>query len=369
MKFQFKSPVRNVKGYWEWYELACKEQWTDGLPVCPPTERKVSEIIEYLGRQPQEIIGTVGPQNGLATIEQVAINCAMAGCTPAMTPVVVAAVKGIVDPNFRLGGVQATTNSCAPLAIVNGPIARRLGFNSGDNAFGGGSRANAAVGRAVRLIMWNIGGGIPGRGDLSTLGSSAKYTFCIAENEEESPWEPFHVGRGLGKEQSAVTVFDCQSPHPINVTGNAERILHVIAADIPRPGTNTFRAAGEFLLAFSARVAQVLARAGYSKADVKQWVWEHARYNLGWLRRNKIFAEGAETAYTYWGHVRGKERPDIRKLGDDAMLPMVLKPDDIHCVVVGTVTSQWWAGFCAGWGNYGGGAITMPVEGTDRGTH
>ncbi|MBI2957751.1 MAG: hypothetical protein HYY32_02800 [Chloroflexi bacterium] len=362
MPMNLKSPARNVRGYWEWFDLACRERWTDGLPVCPPTEKKVTEIIEFLGRDPGEVIGAVAPRNGIATIEQIAINCAMAGCTPAMVPVVIAALKGILAPEFRLGGVQSTTNSCAPLTIVNGPVARELGFNSGDNAFGGGSRANAAVGRAVRLIMWNIGGGIPQQGDLSTLGSPAKYTFCVAENEDASPWEPLHVERGLEKGQSAVTVFDCQSPHPVNVTGSAERILHVIAADIPRPGANMYRAAGQFLLVFSARVARVLARAGYSKSDVKQWIWEHARFNLGWLRRNKIFAEGGETAYTYWGHVRGKDRPNIQEMGDDAMLPMVLKPEDILCLVVATTTSQWWVGFCAGWGNYGGLAVTTPVE-------
>ncbi|MFC1929030.1 hypothetical protein ACFLXK_05480, partial [Chloroflexota bacterium] len=356
-----ESPVKNVKDYWDWYELACKEQWTDGLPVCPPTESKVTEIIEYLGRDPQEVIGIVDPKRGIATIEQVAINCAMAGCTPAMVPVVIAALRAMLEPEFNLGGVQATTNPCAPLTIVNGPLAGELGFNSGDSAFGGGSRANAVVGRAVRLIMWNIGGGITPQVDISTFGQPAKYAFCVAENEEESPWEPLHVERGLRKEQSAVTVFACQSPDPMYVPGDAERILHVVAVSIARPGTNIFHSAGQFLLVFSTRVARALARAGYSKSDVKQWIWENARYNVGWLRRNKVLADG-EILTTYWDTVHSKDRPNIHELGDDAMLPMVLSVDDIHCIVVGNSTSQWWVGFCGGWGSYGGLAVTKPIE-------
>ena len=274
------SPVAEVSDFWEWYELALKNGWTDGLMVAPPTERQVGRILEYLGRDPQEAVGVVGPKDGLATIEQIAVNCAMAGCEPEHVPVVIAALEAMLEPEFNLHGVQSTTNPCAPLVIVNGPVGRELGFNAREGAFGGGSRANACVGRAVRLILWNIGGGLPGETDMSSQGQPAKYGFCAAENEDESPWEPLHVERGFRREQSAVTVFACQSPDPLFVPGDARRILNVIASTLPTPGVNMFHAAGQFLLSFGLKPARELARAGFTKAAVKRWVWEHARYEV-----------------------------------------------------------------------------------------
>lgn len=359
----FVSPVVEVSDFWEWYELALKNGWTDGLVVAPPTERQVSRIIEYLGRDPKEVVGVVGPRDGVGTIEQIAINCAMAGCAPEHVPVVVAALEAMLEPEFNLHGVQSTTNPCAPLVIVNGPIVAELGFNAGEGAFGGGSRANACVGRAVRLILWNIGGGVPGQTDMSSQGQPAKYLFCAAENEAASPWEPLHVERGLRRDQSAVTVFACQSPDPLFVPGDAGRILKVIASTLPTTGVNMFHTAGQFLLSFGAKPAQELARAGLTKADVRRWVWEHARYEVGWLRRSGVLVEGEGHMY-YWGH--GEESvPDLGRLPDDARLPMVRGPEMIHVAVIGGA-SQWWMGMSAGWGNYGGYAVTKAIGGPRR---
>ncbi|MFQ5830830.1 MAG: hypothetical protein ACE5JD_16990 [Candidatus Methylomirabilia bacterium] len=355
----FASPVMEVSDFWEWYELALRNRWTDGLVVAPPTESQVTRIIECVGRDPEEVLGVVGPKDGLATIEQIAINCAMAGCEPEHVPVVIAALEAMLEPEFNLHGVQSTTNPCSPLVIVNGPIVGELGFNAKEGAFGGGSRANACVGRAVRLILWNIGGGIPGETDMSSLGQPAKYLFCAAENEEESPWDPLHVERGLRHEQSAVTVFACQSPDPMFVPGDAARILRILASTLPTTGINMFHTAGQFLLSLGSKPARELARAGYSKGDVKRWVWEHARYEVGWLRRSGVLVEGEAHMY-YWGH--GEEGvPDLRRLPDGARLPMVRSPEMIHVAVIGGA-SQWWAGMSAGWGNYGGYAVTKPIR-------
>jgi len=351
------APVKEMADFWEWYELALQNHWTDGLVVAPPVESHVVRIIEYLGREPQEVVGVIGPRGGLATIEQVAINCAMAGCTPHHVPVVIAALEAMLEPEFNLSGVQATTNPCAPLVIVNGPVVKELGFNGKTGAFGGGSRANACVGRAVRLILWNIGGGIPGETDMSTQGQPAKYAFCVAENEDDSPWEPFHVERGLRPEQSAVTVFACASPDPLLVPGNGERILRVIASSIPSTGINMFHAAGQFLLSFGVKPAQELGKAGYSKADVRRWVWEHARYELGRLRKAGILVEGESHMY-YWG---GEDAVNLEPLPDDTLLPLVRGPEMIHVAVIGG-DSQWFMGMSAGWGNYGGYAVTKPVQ-------
>lgn len=353
------SPVQEVADFWEWYDLALKNRWTDGLVVAPPTERQVMRIIDYLGRDPKEVLGAVGPKNGLATIEQIAINCAMAGCEAEHVPVVVAALEAMLEPEFNLHGVQSTTNPCAPLVIVNGPVVTELGLNAADGAFGGGSRANACVGRAIRLILWNIGGGIPGETDMSSQGQPAKFLFCAAENEAQSPWEALHVERGLRREQSAVTVFACQSPEPLFVPGSAERILNIIATTLPTTGVNMFHAAGQFLLSFGPKPAQELARAGLSKAEVKRQVWERARYEVGWLRRSGVLVEGEGHMY-YWGHGE-EEVPDLARLADDARLPMVRGPEMIHVTVIGSA-SQWWTGMSAGWGNYGGYAVTKAIH-------
>lgn len=352
------SSIVELDDFWQWYELALERGWTDGLVVAPPTEQQVTRIIDYLGRAPAEVLGVVGPQDGLATIEQIAINCAMAGCAPAHVPVVIAALQAMLEPEFNLHGVQATTNPCAPLVIVGGPVVAELGFNAKEGSFGGGSRANACVGRAVRLILWNIGGGVAGKNDMATQGQPAKYLFCAAENSEQSPWPPLHVEHGLRAEQSAVTVFACQSPAPLRVLGDAERILRLMASSLPTPAMNMFHAAGQLLLTFGARPARELARAGYSKADVKRWVWENARFNLGTLRRAGVVTD--EVHMRYWGH--GDENPpDLATLPDSAMLPMVQSAGMLHIAVIGG-DSQWWMGLSPGWGNYGGYAVTKEIR-------
>lgn len=359
MGLKLKSPVIELGDFWEWDRLARDRRWTDGLPVAPPTEERVLAILDYLGRDPQEVIGVVPPAQGLATVEQVAIQCAMAGCLPEHVPVVIAALEAMLEPSFNLHGVQTTTNPCAPLVIVSGPVVGRLGFHCGDNAFGGGSHASAAVGRAVRLILWNIGGGYPGETDRATLGSPAKYLFCVAENLAESPWPPFHTDYGLGPEADAVTVFACQSPEPIFAPGTAERVLKVLAATLPTVGVNMFHAAGQFLVVFSPRVAQELARAGYGRQAVREWLFENARYELGRLRRLGLLVAGEPHQY-YWGHRPGGP-PDLSGLPDGTLLPMVERPEDIHILVAGGM-GQWWVGFCPGWGNYGGFAVTRQIR-------
>jgi hypothetical protein len=345
-----RSEAVEYADYWDWFEHACKQGWTDGLPLAPPTEERVGAIVEHLGRPAEDVVAVVPPKLGLATVEQLAIQCAMAGCLPAHVPVVVAALEAMAEPEFNLQGVQCTTNPCAPLVIVSGPVADRLGFNAAEGCFGGGSRANAAVGRAIRLILWNIGGGLPGDTDMATLGMPGKYAFCVAEHDKESPWTPIHADFGLAEYVDAVTVFACSSPDPIFVPGSAERILAVLASTLPTTGINMFHAAGQLLVTIGLKPAHELARAGYEKEDVRRWLFEHARYELGSLRRSGAMVE-LEAHQTYWGYVPG--RPDLSGLSDDTVLPLVERAEDIHILVAGG-QGQWWAGLSAGWGNYGG---------------
>src|SRR5262245_19269530 len=181
--------------------------WTDGLPVIPATEDTVRRFLAEAGLRPDDVALTEPVRRRTVTVEKVAINAVLAGCRPEYMPVVLAALDAMADPAFTLHGAITSTGGSATLVVVNGPIRQRLGFNAGTNVFGPGWRANATVGRAIRLITLNCLGAQPGVLDRSTQGHPGKYSYCIAENEEENPWEPLHVERGLGREASAVTVL------------------------------------------------------------------------------------------------------------------------------------------------------------------
>src|SRR5271169_1596549 len=185
-------------------ELYFERGWTDGLPVVPPTQDKVDAVVQTLGGNPDFVECKVAPRWGALTREVLAINIVMAGCKPEYAPVVRAAMRAVTDPPFNLNGVQATTHMASPLVIVNGPIAREIGMNGGANAFGSGNRANATIGRAIRLIMLNVGGGHAPELDKCTLGNPAKYSYCVCENEEHSPFAPYHVEQGYRPDQSTV---------------------------------------------------------------------------------------------------------------------------------------------------------------------
>jgi hypothetical protein len=183
--------------------------WSDGLPMLPPTQAAIDAMISGSGLEKDDVLGVIPPLNGIATVERVAANAVMAGCLPDYFPLVAAAVQGVLQPGFNIDGVQTTTGNVAPLVIINGPCRNRLQINYSSNVMGQGWRANSTIGRALRLVLSNIGGAAPGIYDKATLGQPAKYTFCIAENEEENPWEPLHVGRGLSRETDVVSVFGC----------------------------------------------------------------------------------------------------------------------------------------------------------------
>src|SRR6202043_3310530 len=183
----------------EWY---FEQGWTDGLPVVPPTGEKIAACIAALGGEPEFLECRVPPRYGGLTREVLAINMVMAGCKPEYAPVVRAAMLALCSKAFNLNGVQATTHMAAPLLIVNGPVRTQIGMNAGANVFGSGNRANATIGRAIRLILLTVGGAIPGDLDKSTLGHPGKYTYCIAENEELSPWAPYHVEHGMSDRKS-----------------------------------------------------------------------------------------------------------------------------------------------------------------------
>src|SRR5712664_3135788 len=194
-------------------ELAFDKGWSDGLPVVPPTEARVRAMLEAVRLEPGHQVGVIRDRAVVITAEKVAINAVMAGCRPEYLPVVVAAVEGIADPRWSYHGPGTSTGGAGVLVIVNGPIARELDINAGDNLFGPGWRSNATIGRALRLVMRNVCGSLPGLLDRGTVGHPGKLSYVIAENEAGSPWTPLHVERGFRPEQSTVTVIAADAPH------------------------------------------------------------------------------------------------------------------------------------------------------------
>lgn len=188
-------------------EAMFERGWSDGLPLVPPTEERVLRMLQGTARDPKEVIGLAPPDLEPATVEKIAINAVMAGCKPEYLPVVLAAVEAVLDEPFAMHGVLATTMYVGPVVVVNGPVRRQIGMNALGNALGQGNRANATIGRAVQLVIRNIGGGRPQEVDRATLGNPGKYTYCFAEDEEGSSWEPLSVERGVAPGASAVTVF------------------------------------------------------------------------------------------------------------------------------------------------------------------
>jgi hypothetical protein len=296
--------------------------WTDGLPIVPPTEAAVREFLRWTDRDPRDVVAVLPPRQGEATIERIAINAVMAGCRPEYLPVIVTAIESMADPEFNLDSIQATTHPVAPLVIVNGPIAREIGINAGYNAFGQGFRANVTIGRAIRLVLMNVGGGLPGTGDRSTQGSPAKIAYCVAENEAASPWEPLHVEMGHPPDVSLVTTVGCEGPHNIqdHYSNTATGVLRIVAGAMGQAGSNNLLGLGSPVLSLGPEHAATIAREGFSKKQVKEYVFEHARFPLGRL-----------------GEEYRRYFVDSRKRVDDpgTLLPIANSPESITVIVVG----------------------------------
>jgi hypothetical protein len=259
---------------------AMREGWGDGLPLVEPTPERVDAMVAGGGRDPLDVLGIMPPAQGVATVHALAVNAVMAGCRPAHFPVVLAAVRAVLEPEFNLKGVQATTSPVTPAIMVGGPIARELGFNGGHNCFGPGTEANAVVGRALRLCLLNVGGAQPGSADMATQGQPGKYTFCFAENEEANPWTPHHVDRGFDLDDSCVTVFQAGMVTNLLDFGSKSAESLLIGFALAMAGTNTNNMQlgdGDLALILCPEHAATIARDGLSKHDVQRFLYERAR--------------------------------------------------------------------------------------------
>ncbi len=298
---------------------------TDGLPIVPPTEERVGRMLESVSLPAQDVVGVIPPKWAEATVEKVAVNAVMAGCLPDYFPVVVAAVRAIAERPFNLYGLQATTNPVSPLIIVNGPVTRKLEMNWGYNCLGQGNRANATIGRAVRLVMMNLGGGIPGKLDRATAGQPGKYSFCLAENEERNPWQPLHVERGFAPEQSTVTsVGAAGTTNAIDMySKTAEGVLATIAGSMNAVGTNNILMGGEPLVLFCPEHAAIVHKGGFDKEEVKRFLFEKSKAHVSYFSPEAL--EGV---------VRRREAQGLPLKGED-LIPVADRPGDIMIVVAG----------------------------------
>jgi hypothetical protein len=295
----------------------CYEQgWTDGLPVVPPAEDLVERFLTAAGAGPDDLIGTVPTRRRELRAEKVAANAVMAGCPAAAAPLVFTVIRAFCDERFNPHGVPATMMGAAPLIIVNGPVARDLGMNDGGNVFGPGNRVNATVGRMLRLVLLNLCGALPGVLDKSALGQPAKYSYCIAEREVDSPWEPLSVARGLAPGTSAVTLFAATAQHLVGngFSDTPEGVLTTVASSL---ASGCRFGSGEYVVVVTPEHARIIGRAGWSRRDVQRFLWERAHRSRAQLKRE--------------GRVPGEVQPGE----SDDLRPPTASPDDILIVHAG----------------------------------
>ena len=253
----------------------CFRTFGDSLPVIPPTEDRVRLMVD--GRDPREVIARIPPCFGVATVEKIAANAVMAGCTQEMMRVLIPLTRAVCDERFNAHGVQATTHFAAPLIVINGPIRHELGFHSGQNLFSNVARANSTLGRALQLILLQLGGAKPTNIDMSTLGNPGKFSYCIAENEEENPWDPLHVEAGFAREQSTLTLFAGEAPHGVSdhKARTARGVLKTISYSLATVWSYRACMMPEALLVLCPEHVETIRRSGWSKHDVRQFLFEN----------------------------------------------------------------------------------------------
>ena len=312
-----------------WFEKGV----TDGLPVIPPSRARVERMLEASARPRDHLVGEVAPNYGRATVEKIAINAVMAGCRPEYFPVVLAAVEAACDPSFNLHGVSTSTHFSSPLIVVHGPIRTRIGLNCSFGVFGPGHRANATIGRALRLVMINVGGVRPGETSMSTFGHPGRYTYCIGEHEEASPWPPYHAGRGLAAADSAVTVFAGEAPH--GISDHASRTARALAGSLGWSMASLWNAKhfplySHTMLVVGPEHARTLADGGWSKEDLVRHIFETVRMPYGRLTPDEDNGEGTNLRFAKGGEPAA-----------DQPIPKFPSPEELHVVVAGGTAGRF----------------------------
>jgi hypothetical protein len=324
--------------------LFLANRWADGLPIVPPTPKLVQGMLEATTRSPQEVIGQVAPKNGVATVEKIAVNAVMAGAKPEYFPVILAAMEGFTDKRYDLTHVQASTGSFTPVVVVDGPIAKELGFNSGIGMLGHGWRANSTVGRALRLSLLNIGQTWPQVNDMALTGRLEAYTFfTFAEDTARSPWEPYHVSLGYQADDSTVTV--ASSGNPLVLGGGAvlpwtgQGVIDQVVARVQTAGV-VWPHSQTYILVLHPDCAVDLANHGYTRKTLQEYLYEQTRVAYEKLAGPVFFGHDSEIDFIKTSIADGRIRPErapifLEALKPGGRVPVVQSPADFHIIVAG----------------------------------
>ncbi len=323
------------------FEFFLEKEWSDGLPVVTPTEARVERMLAATQRDPDEVIGRVPPALEPLTVRTAAIHALMAGCKPEYLPVVLGAIKLMLRDEFNMNGVQGTMHGVAPLMIVNGPYAKKIGLHGGNGCFGPGFRANASIGRAIRLMMMNLGGGIAGVASATIFATPLRYTACITENAERSPWETLAVSKGYRAEDDVVTCAMVESPRLCfdDVSQEPQRLLNGIADSMAAMGSWNMHARSDMVVAMGPQHAALCAQAGLSRADVHRRLCELAGRKVRDLRNGGNWRRERALAFPI------AVDPD----DDDCFIPAIKQPEDLQLIVAGgwgpcTAVCHGWSG-------------------------
>ncbi|MGZ8197043.1 MAG: hypothetical protein ACXWVP_01730 [Burkholderiales bacterium] len=329
------------------FEFFLEKEWSDGLPVVTPTEARVQWMLRGTRLKPDEIIGDVPPAGETASVRDVAIHALMAGCKPEYLPIVIGGMRQILREEFNMGGVQCTMHGVAPLMIVNGPYAQKIGLHGGNGCFGPGFRANASIGRAVRLMLMNLGAGLPGKASATVFSSPIRYTACLTENVALSPWETISVSRGYLPEDNVITCAMVESPrlHFDDVSTEPERLLIGIADSMTSTGSWNMWFSSDVVVAMSPQHARLCADAGMTRGEVQKRLWALAERPQGSLRRGGNWRPERAIAM-------GFDPED-----DDQPIKAVKELDRLHLIVAGGLGPV--TAVCHGWNH-----ATRAVHGT-----
>ena len=323
------------------FEFFLEKEWSDGLPVVTPTEARVQRMLQGTRRDPGELIGRIPPLMEPATVRTVAVHAVMAGCKPEYLPVVLGGLALMLREEFNLNGVQGTMHGVAPLMIVNGPYALTIGLHGGNGCFGPGFRANASIGRAIRLMLMNLGGGMAGVGSATIFATPLRYTACLTENIERSPWPTLAASKGYSGTDNVITCAMVESPRLSfdDVSEDPQRLLTGIADSMVAMGSWNMHARSDMVVAMGPQHADLCAKAGMSREDVHRWLCEHAGRTVRELRGGGNWRRERALAFPI------AVDPD----DEDCFIPAIKQPQDLQLIVAGgwgpcTAICHGWSG-------------------------
>jgi len=323
------------------FEFFLEKEWSDGFPVVTPTEERIARMLTGTARDHDDVIGSIPPAMEVATVRSVAVHALMAGCRPEYLPVVIAATELMLRDEFNVNGVQGTMHGVAPMMIVNGPYAADIGIHGGNGCMGPGFRANATIGRAIRLILMNLGAGIPGVSSMTIFGMPSRFTYCLTENMEDHPWESLSVSKGYSGDENVITMAMVESPRFCfdDVSDEPIRLMNGIADTMVAMGSWNMHTRSDMVVAMGPQHAAICANSGMSRADVHSRLCEMAG------RKVRDLKNGGN-----WRRERALAFPiEVDPDDDDFFIPAIKNPEDLQLIVAGgwgpcTAVCHGWSG-------------------------